>query len=120
MAILSKTASDRLADAALLLLDAARETAKESPSYKPGTLNSKEVLALATQAILTADNWNHAGGDKVKLPEGYTDRWVGVAIGLGANVGLLDNAKTRLIALLAISASLQHGAEIGMQSRGSF
>ena len=72
MSIVTQPAADRLAEAALILLDASREVAKESPTYKAGDENLEATLSLAVQALVMADHWHMAG--KVSSTDGWVPR----------------------------------------------
>lgn len=116
MSIVTKSASDRLADAALILLDAAREAAKESPTYKPGEANLEGTLSLATQALIMGDHWHLAGQPGVKVPAGFQHRWMGVAHGLGVTIGLVNNAPVRTLVILAAAQTIERGAAVGIST----
>jgi len=116
MSIVTRSASDRLADAALILLDAAREAAKESPSYKPGETNLEGTLSLATQALVMGDHWHLAGEPGVKVPAGFQHRWMGVAHGLGVTIGLVDNSSVRTLVVLAAAQSIEKGVAVAVST----
>ncbi len=101
----------RLLDAATLLLDAAREAAKESPSYQVGKPNELPALALATQALFLADfGAAHYGKDLPVDPLRALDRLRGIAAGLGASVGGTPNAAISIVLLEACTATMRENA----------
>jgi len=110
MSALDHATAARLADAATLLLDTAREVVTSNPTYKPGTASTKQVLALAVQAIIAGDHFPSSGPGPHALPEGYVDRWEGAARGLGAAIGLLANEEARVLTILAACEAITIGA----------
>lgn len=102
----------RLADAATLLLDTARDFVANSPRHGTGPDRTKEMLALAVQALIVGDHLpnNNPGIDT--LPEGYTDRWEGVALGLGAAIGLVTDPGMQLASLMVMTDCMARGAKI--------
>lgn len=109
MSALDHATAARLADAATLLLDTAREIVTSSPTYQPGTASTKQVLALAVQAIIAGDHFPSSGPGPHDLPEGYVDRWEGAARGLAA-IGLLANEEARVLTILAACEAITLGA----------
>jgi len=110
MSALDHATAARVADAATLLLDTAREVVTSSPAYQPGTTSTKQVLALAVQAIIAGDHFPSSGPGPTAIPEGYVDRWEGAATGLGAAIGLLANDEARALTILAAFEAINLGA----------
>ena len=113
MSIVTQPAADRLAEAALLLLDAAREVAKESPTYRTGEPNLEATLSLSAQALIMADHWHMAGQTGIKIPKGFQERWMGVAHGLGVTIGLVNNPSVQTIAMMAAAQTIHKGVAVG-------
>ncbi|WP_312203888.1 hypothetical protein [Brevundimonas sp.] len=105
--------TNRVTDAALVLLDAAREAAKASPDYRPGSPNVANTLAMAVQALIIADHMpvEGASSEPSPMPDEFVHRWRGVAAGLGVSISLISNRATQ-IAALTMCAS-----EMGKQMR---
>ena len=110
MSALDHATAARVADAATLLLDTAREVVTSSPTYQPGASSTKQVLALAVQAIIAGDHFPSSGPGPTAIPEGYVDRWDGAATGLGAAIGLLTNDEARVLTILAACEAINLGA----------
>ncbi|EGF94675.1 Uncharacterised protein [Brevundimonas diminuta] len=110
MSVLDHATAARLADAATLLLDTAREVVTASPNYRAGTESTKQVLALAVQAVIAGDHFPSSGPVLSDLPDGYVDRWEGAARGLGAAIGNLTNERVRTLTLLAVCDAVALGA----------
>ena len=112
MGVVDHASASRIADAATLMLDAARELAKKGPGYVPGTTNEKATLALAVQALIVADHFPHSGPVFGPMPEGYTDRWIGVATGLGAAIGTVSDRTAPNLALILAVKAMGSGADM--------
>lgn len=82
--------SRRVQDAALHLLDACREAAKKSPSYKPSDNNIDDVVSVAVQSLLMSDHWNGGEDRKANISsEEAILRIKGMSEGLGMSIGSL-------------------------------
>lgn len=102
MQVVQTATSDRLTDAALMLMDAAREASKEAPGYVPGP-NVAEATALAVQALFLADRW-HEGvhGSKISLQRDETMARVrGLGMGVGCALGSIENEEGRSSAVVS-------------------
>lgn len=99
MEVVETKTSDRLSEAALALMDAAREATKEAPGYKPGP-NVAEASSLAVQALFLADRWTDAAhGSQVSLPREETlARIRGLGMGVGCAIGSIESAHARTTA----------------------
>nr|WP_315025202.1 hypothetical protein [Brevundimonas diminuta] len=93
--------TNRVTDAALFLLDAAREASKTTPDYRPGSPNVASTLAMAVQALIIADHMpvEGASSEPVPMPEEFFHRWSGVAAGLGVSIALVSNPVAQIAAL---------------------
>lgn len=109
--------ADRLADAALMLLDSARGAVSEHEA-KGGKLEIRElqVAAIAVQTLLAADQWPAGGlaaspaGIEV-MPTVLTEKLSGAAMGIGLVIGQLPDPSIRAMLSLLVGTSLQHGIE---------
>jgi hypothetical protein len=120
MKIVDRETTARLADAATLLLDAAREATKHSASYRPGQPNTKDTLALAVQALLFADHYPHNGPTLGALPAGFHDRWLGAAAGLGASIGMVKDRNYQLVALMSATNDMAEAAHQAAKMTAGF
>ncbi|MBO9500793.1 hypothetical protein [Brevundimonas sp. A19_0] len=116
-AIAAKTA-DRLAEAAQLLLDAARAAHAENPEYVVGEEYVSEPVALAVQALFLADIWDHGSlGAKVALDPVRTKQRVrGMGCGVGMCISSLSGP-AQLACYLAFEKGLKEGDAMGRSFR---
>ncbi|MCZ4109226.1 hypothetical protein O3U67_14110 [Brevundimonas diminuta] len=107
--------TNRVTDAALVLLDAAREATKATSDYRPDSPNTASTLAIAVQALIIADHMPVEGASSQPhpMPEEFFHRWRGVAAGLGVSIAMVNNPAAQ-IAALTMCAS-----EMGKQMRHS-
>lgn len=93
--------TNRVTDAALVLLDAAREASKEAPDYRPGDPNASTTLAMAVQALIIADHMPAGGAssERLPVPPEFAHRWRGVAAGLGISIGLVSDPVAQMLVL---------------------
>jgi len=104
--------TNRLAEAALLLLDAAREAAKDAPDYRPGKPNVGPTLALAVQSLIIADHLPPGGAslDSHPMPPEFIHRWRGVAAGLGVSIGALNKPDVIAMAVSVCASTMTNAA----------
>lgn len=108
--------TNRVTDAALVLLDAAREATKASSDYRPGNPNVAATLAMAVQALIIADHMPAGGAssERLPMPEEFAQRWRGVAAGLlGVSIAMVNNPVAQMLALTMCAS------EMGKQMRAS-
>ena len=105
--------SNRLAEAALLLLDAAREAAKEAPDYLHGKPNVATTLALAVQSLIIADHLPAGGAsdEQHPVPQEFIHRWRGVAAGLGVSIGVLNNPPLMAFTVAMCASAMGNAAQ---------
>ncbi|MGQ3044579.1 MAG: hypothetical protein ACT6R7_02645 [Brevundimonas aurantiaca] len=95
--------SRRVQDAALHLLDACREAAKQSPAYKSGENNIDEVVSLAVQSLLMSDHWSGREDRVASIkPSEAALRIKGMSEGLGMSIGSLPGLSFVLILGIAL------------------
>lgn len=116
-AIAAKTA-DRLAEAAQLLLDAARAAHAENPDFVDGVEYVSEPVALAVQALFLADIWDHGTlGAKVALdPVRTTQRVRGMGCGVGMCLSSLSGI-AQAACYFAFKKGLDEGDAMGRSFR---
>ncbi len=71
--IVDRQTTNRVTDAALVLLDAAREAIKEAPDYRPGDPNATATLAMAVQALCPRSS--PIAGAAWRLASGSASPW---------------------------------------------
>lgn len=104
MQYLDKDNALRLADAATMLLDAARETSQREASATGRTATEMEVLALAAQVLFFADfDLRDYGKPSAIDNKRALDRLEGMARGIGVSLGMTANPI--LAALYAITCT---------------
>lgn len=92
MQTLDKDSALRLADAATVLLDAAREASQREASTAGRKATEKEVLALAAQVLFFADfDLRDYGKPSAIDNQRALDRLEGMALGMGASLGMTAN-----------------------------
>lgn len=113
--IVQPETTNRVTDAALVLLDAAREAIKEAPDYRPGDPNACATLAMAVQALIIADHMPAGGASSERhpMPKEFAQRWRGVAAGLGVSIAMVNNPAAQVLALTMCAS------EMGKQVRAS-
>ncbi|MBK1975500.1 hypothetical protein JIX58_07050 [Brevundimonas diminuta] len=113
--IVQPETTNRVTDAALVLLDAAREAIKEAPDYRPGDPNASATLAMAVQALIIADHMPAGGASSERhpMPKEFAQRWRGVAAGLGVSIAMVNNPAAQVLALTMCAS------EMGKQVRAS-
>jgi hypothetical protein len=110
--------TNRVTDAALVLLDAAREAAKTTPDYRPGSPNVASTLAMAVQALIIADHMpvQGASSERHPMPEEFIHRWRGVAAGLGISIAMVNNPVAQIGALTMCASEM--GKQMHLRAEG--
>lgn len=115
--IVEEATADRLRDAALVLLDAARAAHAQNPEFVLGQEYIAEPYALAVQALFFADVWGGPYGGGITLDPARTCQRVrGITHGLGVGMGLLPRVG-RALACDAAGQGLSDGLAQGIDAR---
>lgn len=113
LSFVASATADRLADAAMNLMDAARAAATEAPTYKPGKSQDVEAISMAVQALFMSDFWDQGAGKKVALePEVMLARFRGLGMGIGCSVAAMPSKPVQNVLVMAF---LQAMSEAGGQ-----
>ncbi|WP_433942189.1 hypothetical protein [Brevundimonas diminuta] len=106
--IVDRQTTNRVTDAALVLLDAAREAIKDAPDYRPGDPNAAATLAMAVQALIIADHMPAGGAssEPLPMPKEFAHRWRGVAAGLGVSIAMVNNPVAQMLALTMCASEM--------------
>lgn len=115
--------ADRLADAALLLLDASRAAFAEAEA-EGGNSDRREaaVVSMSVQAVISADHWPASGQKDLVAralvePKLVAELFSGAAIGLGLSLAAVPDAEVRKLLMLIICASIGEGEKLGLKAR---
>lgn len=110
--------TNRVTDAALVLLDAAREATKATSDYRPGSPNVASTLAMAVQALIIADHMpaDGASSERFPMPDEFIHRWRGVAAGLGVSIAIVNNPVVQIAALTMCASEM--GKQMNLSAEG--
>lgn len=116
--LIARPTAERLAEAAVALLDAARAANAENPNFERGREYVAEPCALAVQALFMADIWDQSDSqDMVRLNPVHTrERIRGLAYGLGISLSILP-PPAQLPCTVAMQTGLNQGLQLGRAAR---
>ncbi len=119
--IVDHQTTNRVTDAALVLLDAAREAIKEAPNYRPGNPNATATLAMAVQTLIIADHMPAGGASSERhpMPKEFAQRWRGVAAGLGVSIAMVNNPVAQMHALTMCASEMSKQSQAGPPAEGA-
>lgn len=111
-AALNNATTDRLTEAAQLLMDACRHATTEAPTYIPGRPHTAEAFALAIQALFFADHAESGAGQLVEAsPELWSERVRGIGMGAGACIASIEPAEAQVLLSLQLVSGVRRGNE---------
>lgn len=109
--------ADRLADAALLLLDAARAAiAEQAAAGSPSMDLTANVTAIAVQAVVLADHWPARGLDSAGVginPVILVDTIRGAGVGLGMVLANVPDRSVQGSLAVLLGSALGEGQRLG-------